>query len=248
MTQVWSGPYGARFLADMGAEVIKIEGPKFPDPVRTGISGGALPTINLSPYYNEYNRGKKSLTIDFKTPEGHEALLRLLKTADVFLENWSSGVADRNGIGYEKIKKFNPSIIYLSMPGFGHIGPDSSRIGYGPTIEQMGGIVALQGYENGPPHKSGISYGDPIAGSTCASAVTCGLINRKKTGEGTYIVIPQRDGVTGLIAEYVISEYLEQPMEYRVGFKHPTSIPHNVYATIPDEIPRPIYSLSLIHI
>ena len=242
MTQVWSGPYGARFLADMGAEVIKIEGPKFPDPVRTGISGGALPTINLSPYYNEYNRGKKSLTIDFKTPEGHEALLRLLKTADVFLENWSSGVADRNGIGYEKVKKFNPSIIYLSMPGFGHIGPDSSRIGYGPTIEQMGGIVALQGYENGPPHKSGISYGDPIAGSTCASAIICGLINRKKTGEGTYIVIPQRDGVTGLIAEYVISEYLEQPMEYRVGFKHPTSIPHNVYATIPDKIPRPIYS------
>ena len=69
MTQVWSGPYGARFLADMGAEVIKIEGPKFPDPVRTGISGGALPTINLSPYYNEYNRGKKSFTVDFKKPE-----------------------------------------------------------------------------------------------------------------------------------------------------------------------------------
>ena len=108
-----------------------------------------------------------------------KVLKELVSTADVFVENWSSGVAERNGLSYEELKKIKPDLIYISMPGFGHEGPDSSRVGFGPTIEQMGGLVALQGYEGGPPHKSGISYGDPIAGSTCAASVIASLVNRE---------------------------------------------------------------------
>lgn len=242
-TQVWSGPYGARFLADMGAEVIKIEGPTFPDPIRTAGGNRTTPEINLSAYFNEYNRGKKSLTLDIKQPEGLEALKKLVATSDVFVENWSSGVADGNGLGYDDLREINPRIIYISMPGFGHVGSDASRVGFGPTIEQMGGLVALQGYQDGPPHKSGISYGDPIAGAACAGAVTAALISRERTGVGSYCMIPQRDGVTGLVGEYFIAEALGVPMPVRYGMANPKSAPHNVYPTIPDAEPRPILGL-----
>jgi crotonobetainyl-CoA:carnitine CoA-transferase CaiB-like acyl-CoA transferase len=238
MTQVWSGPYGARFLADMGAEVIKVEGPTFPDPIRTAGGNRASPEIDLSAYFNEYNRGKKGLSLDIKQPEGMAALKKLAATADVFIENWSSGVADRNGLSYEDLKAVNPQIIYISMPGFGHKGSDAGRVGFGPTIEQMGGLVALQGYAGGPPHKSGISYGDPIAGATCAASVAAALLYRQRTGQGSYCMIPQRDGVTGLVGEYFIAEAIGCETLVRAGTAHPTSAPHNVYPSLPDEEPR----------
>ena len=240
MTQVWSGPYGARFLADMGAEVIKVEGPTFPDPIRTAGGTQTSPEIDLSGYFNEYNRGKKSLTLDIKQPEGLAALKKVIATADVFIENWSSGVAVNNSLGYEDLQKLNPQIVYISMPGFGHAGSDATRVGFGPTIEQMGGLVALQGYAGGPPHKSGISYGDPIAGSTCAASVAAALLYRQRTGKGSYCMIPQRDGITGLIGEFFIAEALDCEMPIRAGFAHLTSAPHNVYPTLPDEEPRPV--------
>ena len=175
VTQVWAGPYATRFLADMGAEVIKAEGPTFADPIRTMGGATSPPEINLSPYFNEYNRNKLGISLDLKQAPGLEALKRLIAASDVFIENWSSGVAERLGLGYQDVRALNPSIIYVSMPGFGHRGADAARIGFGPTIEQMGGLVALQGYEDGPPHRSGISYGDPIAGTAAAAAVSIGL-------------------------------------------------------------------------
>ena len=243
MTQVWSGPYAMRFLADMGADVIKIEGPTFPDPVRTAGGNRTAPAINLSSYFNEYNRGKRSLTLDFKKKSGMKALKRLIKTADVFVENWSSGVADRNGLGYTDVSKLNPNIVYISMPGFGHQGPDASRVGFGPTIEQMGGLVSLQGYENDAPHKSGISYGDPIAGATCAAAAVAALINKVITGKGCYCLLPQRDGVTGLIGEYIVAEGLGCSIPTRTGNKRSGYAPHDTYPCLPDVTPRPILSI-----
>ena len=109
--------------------------------------------INKSAYFNEYNRNKKSLVIDLKSEVGKKAVLKLITSADVFVENWSSGVAKRLGFDYEKLKKINPSLVYVSMPGFGHEGSDSNRVGYGPGIEQMGGLVWLQGYDSKEPHK-----------------------------------------------------------------------------------------------
>ena len=240
MTQVWSGPYGTRFLADMGAEVIKVEGPTYPDPIRTLGGARTTPEIDLFPYFNEYNRGKKSLTLDIKQAEGLDALRQLIGISDVFIENWSSGVAERNRLGYEDVALINSAIIYISMPGFGHRGRDSTRIGFGPTIEQMGGLVALQGYAGGPPHRSGISYADPIAGSACAAAVAACLLRRQRTGQGAYCTIPQRDGVIGVIGEYFVAESLGCPMPIRCGMAHPTSAPHNVYRALPDEKPRPL--------
>lgn len=241
VTQVWAGPYATRLLADAGAEVIKVEGPTFEDPIRTMAGTRTVPGINESAYFNEYNRNKRGLSIDLKTDEGMEALRRLLETADVFVENWSSGVADRIGLGYEAVRALKPDIIYVSMPGFGHTGPDARRVGFGPTIEQMGGLVALQGYEGGAPHRSGISYGDPIAGAVSAGAVVAGLLRRLRTGQGTYMMVPQRDGIVGLIGEYIVAEALGCPLPTRIGSKDAHFAPHNVYPARDTE-PRPVLS------
>jgi len=229
VTQVWAGPYATRLLADAGAEVIKVEGPTFEDPVRTMGGARAVPEINQSAYFNEYNRNKLGVSIDLKTPEGMEAMRRMLASADVFIENWSSGVAERNGLGYEAVKALKPDIVYVSMPGFGHTGPDARRVGFGPTIEQMGGLVALQGYEGGAPHRSGISYGDPIAGAVTAGAVVAALLRRQRTGEGSYMMVPQRDGIVGLVGEYMVAEALGAPLPTRIGSKDAYFAPHNVY-------------------
>ncbi len=229
VTQVWAGPYATRLLADAGAEVIKVEGPTFEDPVRTMAGARDVPAINQSAYFNEYNRNKLGLSLDFKQPEGMEALRRMLATADVFIENWSSGVAERNGLGFEDVKALKPDIVYVSMPGFGHSGPDARRVGFGPTIEQMGGLVALQGYEGDAPHRSGISYGDPIAGAFASGAVVAGLMRRDRTGEAVYIMVPQRDGIVGLIGEYLVAEALGHPLPTRIGSKDAYFAPHNVY-------------------
>ena len=235
VTQVWAGPYACRYLGDMGADVIKVEGPAFPDSVR-GLGGEfTAESVNLSAYFNEYNRSKRGLVLDLQQPEGAAALKRILATADVFVENWSSGIADRLGLGFEQLHAINPKLIHVSMPGFGHEGPDAARVGYGPTIEQMGGLVALQGYEGGPPHKSGISYGDPVSGTTTAGAVAIALHRRERTNEGCYIVVPQRDGIVGLIGEYIVAEAIGDPLPTRIGNRDPWMAPHAVYRTADTE-------------
>jgi crotonobetainyl-CoA:carnitine CoA-transferase CaiB-like acyl-CoA transferase len=239
MTAVWAGPYGTRFLADMGAEVIKVEGPSFADPVRTMTGARQAPEINQSSYFNEYNRNKLGVSLDIKQPEGMEALRRLIAVSDVFIENWSSGVAERLGLGFSELRKLNPRIISVSMPGFGHSGPDAERVGFGPTIEQMGGLVALQGYEGGEPHRSGISYGDPVAGTVAAGAVAMALLHRERTGEGSYAVVPQRDAICGLIAEFVAAEALGRPLPTRIGNRDANFAPHGVYQAA-GTAPRPM--------
>jgi len=239
VTQVWAGPYGTRFLADMGAEVIKVEGPSFADPIRTMGGARSAPEINQSHYFNEYNRNKWGVSLDIKQAEGMEALKRLITKSDVFIENWSSGVADRLGLGYADVKALNPRITYVSMPGFGHKGRDAARIGFGPTIEQMGGLVALQGYEGGPPHRSGISYGDPISGTVAAGAIAMMLRHRERTGESSYAVIPQRDAIILLMAEFVLAEALGHPLPLRMGSHDAEWAPHNVYQAA-DTAPRTV--------
>jgi crotonobetainyl-CoA:carnitine CoA-transferase CaiB-like acyl-CoA transferase len=243
VSQVWAGPYATRLLADMGAEVIKVEGPTYPDPIRTMSGARTVPEINQIPYFNEYARNKLGVSLDLKQPEGVEALRRLIETADVFIENWSSGVAERQGLGYEDLKRLNPRIIYVSMPGFGHVGSDAPRIGFGPTIEQMGGLAALQGYEGRAPHRSAISYGDPIAGTTAAAGVALALLRRARTGEPAYVMVAQRDGIAGLISEYVIGEVLGCPLPMRIGDRDPHFAPSNAYPAADGE-PRPIMDIN----
>ncbi|MEX2032331.1 MAG: CoA transferase, partial [Dehalococcoidia bacterium] len=234
LTQVWAGPYAARFLADIGADVIHIEGPDFPDAVR-GVGRGDDPrSFNKAPYFNEYNRNKRGLALDLHRPEGIEAFRRLASTADVVIENWSVGVAERLGIGYEDLRALNPRLVFMQMPGFAQDPPESERVGFGPTIEQMGGLVALQGYEGGEPHKSGISYGDPMAGITAAGAIALALLQRESTGEGSHLVIAQRDNIISMVGEFMVAESAGLPYLVRAENRDADAVPHNVYRTRDD--------------
>ena len=235
LSQVWAGPYAARFLADMGADVIHIEGPQFPDAVRGLFRPDDPRSFNKAAYFNEYNRNKRGLALDLHRPEGMEAFKRLVPLADVVIENWSVGVAERLGMGYEDLRALNPRITLVQMPGFSKEHPESERIGFGPTIEQMGGLVALQGYEGGPPHKSGISYGDPIGGIVAAGATAVALWRREATGDGCHMVVSQRDNVIGMVGEFMVAESLGLDYPVRAGNRDPDAAPHNVYRTRDDE-------------
>ncbi|MGD9893289.1 MAG: CaiB/BaiF CoA transferase family protein, partial [Dehalococcoidia bacterium] len=188
LTMVWAGPYATRLLADMGADVIKVEGVSNPDLVR-GIGGASQMAAgeqgwNRSAYFNEYNRGKRGMTLDLSQPEGQAALLELIDVADALIENYRADVLDGLGLGPEVLHARRPDLIIVSMPGFAKHGSERGMVGYGPTIEQMGGLVSLTGYEDGPAQKTGISYGDPVAGIMAAGALVTALLRRQQTGEG----------------------------------------------------------------
>lgn len=235
LTQVWAGPYAARFLADMGADVIHIEGPAFPDAVRAVGRANVPRAFNTASYFNEYNRNKRDLVLDLHHPAGLAAFREMVRHADIVMENWSVGVADGIGIGYEELRAINPRIVMVQMPGFSQDGPEATRVGFGPSIEQMGGIVSLQGYPGGPPHKSGISYGDPVGGVVAAGAIALALLERKKTGCGSKVVIFQRDNVIGLVGEYLLAESIWHPLPTRLGSRDGDFAPHNVYQAADDE-------------
>ena len=229
LTQVWAGPYATRFLADMGADVIHLEGPAFPDAVR-GVGRSDEPRgYDRSAYFNEYNRGKRGLALDLQRPEGVEIVKQLLPGVDVVIENWSVGVAERLGLGYEALRAERPDIVFVQMPAFGQTGPEARRVGFGPTIEQMGGLVALQGYEGGEPQKSGISYGDPTGGTLAAGAVALALWRRERSGEGAHVVVAQRDNIAGMIGEYLVAQSADSPLPLRIGSRDTAMAPHNAY-------------------
>jgi crotonobetainyl-CoA:carnitine CoA-transferase CaiB-like acyl-CoA transferase len=229
LTQVWAGPYATRFLADMGADVIHIEGPAFPDAVRGVGRPGDERGFDKSTYFNEYNRNKRGLALDLHDGRGMDAFRKLVTKADVVIENWSVGVAERLGIGYEELRALNPRVVFAQMPPFGKTGPEANRVGFGPSIEQMGGLVALQGYEGGPPHRSGISYGDPNAGVVAAGAVALALYQREITGLGSHVVLRQRDNITGMVGEFMLAAQLGAVAPVRIGNRDPGMAPHGVF-------------------
>lgn len=235
LTQVWAGPYAARFLADMGADVIHIEGPTFPDAVRAVGRANVPRAFNTASYFNEYNRNKRDLVLDLHHPAGLSAFREMVRQADVVMENWSVGVAEALGIGFEELRAINPRVVMVQMPGFSQDGPEATRVGFGPSIEQMGGIVSLQGYPGGPPHKSGISYGDPVGGVVAAGAIALALLEREKTGRGSKVVVFQRDNVIGLIGEYLLAESIGRPLPTRLGSRDADFAPHNVYRAEDDD-------------
>jgi crotonobetainyl-CoA:carnitine CoA-transferase CaiB-like acyl-CoA transferase len=212
LTAVWAGPVACRALADAGAEVIKVEGPASPDPTRFLQRNREDTPWDGVPYYNEYNRNKLGIALDLAGEHGREAFLRLAANADAVVENWRFGVADRLGVGYEALRAANPGIVMVSMPGFSDRGADAKRPGYGLLIESMAGLVSQQRYEGGPPHKSGVSYGDPIAGATATAAVAMGLFRRLRTGEGSHLVVSQRDAVIGMIGD-LFAAHQSQPAQ-----------------------------------
>ena len=226
LTMMWAGPFATRILAEMGAEVIKIESPRAWDNVRTLIpQPGVADPWNSSYYWNDYNRDKKSLTLDLAQARGRE----------VFLENYRADVMDNLKIGYEVLKAAKPDIILVSMAGFGKTGGEKANVGFGPIIEQMAGMASTTGYGDGIPMKTGISLGDPIAGIAATGAVALALIHRRRTGEGLFIDLAQRETMAGQIGEAFVAASMRGEDPVHRGNRSARFAPQGVYRCLGEE-------------
>ena len=232
-TIVWSGPYAAALLADMGAEVIKIEGPGAYDSVRPLTWIDEKIRALYSPYVCQYNRNKLGFGVDIKSEAGRDLVLQLVARSDVVIENFRAGVIERLGLSYEDLRRANPRIIMLSMPGFTSTGPEASRAAYGPVVEGMSGFVGLGGEEGGPPLFSGLSYSDPVAGTLAAGAMLLALLHRERTGRGQRVELSQRNAMINLLGEAIVEYSLGGRTPPRLGSRHPRWAPQGVYPCRP---------------
>ena len=229
LTMMWAGPFATLRLAEMGADVIKVESPSAWDNIRTLIpQPGIDDPWNSAFYFNAYNRDKRSLTLDLAQPEGRDTLLRLVRECDVVIENYRADVLDKLGIGYEALRAERDDIILISMAAFGKSGADKDFVGFGPVIEMTSGLCSLSGYGDGEPYKSGISYGDPVAGTFAVAAVTLGLLQRDATGKGVHVDMAQRETASVLIGDaFVAGSRGTEPVA--LGNRSATMAPQGCY-------------------
>ncbi len=237
LTMAWAGPYATRLLADMGAEVIKIEAVDNWDLLRSFT--GQPPTVervwDKSPYFNHINRNKYGCVLDLSQPWGRGLFLRLVAISDVVIENFRAEVMDNLGLAFEVLQEANPQLILVSMPGHGKSGPERDFIAYGTNVEQLSGLCHLSGYPDGPPQKTGISYGDPMAGIAAAGAVALALWDRRRSGRGQYIEIAQRENLINVIGEYVVAHSMGAREPPRLGNRHSSMAPHGCYPCAGDD-------------
>jgi crotonobetainyl-CoA:carnitine CoA-transferase CaiB-like acyl-CoA transferase len=215
----------------MGAEVIKVEAPGSWDLTR---SLALLPSsverpYNKSAYFNHYGRNKYGCVIDLATPPGREIALRLVAISDVVVENYRSDVLERLGLDFETLRSARDDVILVSMPSHGLWGPDAFRIGYGTHMEQLTGVTSLSGYPDGPPQRSGISYGDPVAGTVAAAAAIGALLYRRWTGRGQHIEVAQLEALLPLIGEFFLDYQITGREHERAANRHSSMAPHGVY-------------------
>lgn len=187
MGRVVAGPFCASLLADMGADVIKVEMPGRGDDARDNMPKKE----GESTYYMNFNRSKKGITLDLK--RGKEIFFKMVKEADVIIENFRPGVMDKLGFGYEELKKVNPGIIYAAVSGFGQTGPYKNRAGFDPVAQAMGGMMGVTGWPDVPPTRCGASVADILGGLNAAVGILAALQYRNKTGRGQMIDIALTD-------------------------------------------------------
>jgi len=223
-TRVLAGPYASMLLADMGADVVKVEHPERPDDTR----GFAPPFADgVSSYFLAINRGKRAITLDLKRDDQKRTALALAARADVLLENFRPGVMARIGLGYERLIETNPRLVYCAISGFGqNAGP---RPGYDVVVQGLSGIAYLTGSPNTPPFKMGTSIADLVGGLNAVQAVLAALFRRERTGEGAFIDVSMLDGQLALLT-YQASSWLNAGVEpKRIGNDHPSIHPYSAY-------------------
>jgi formyl-CoA transferase len=225
LTRVLAGPFCGMILADMGANVIKIEEPGKGDDSRQFV-----PFINgESSYYMNLNRNKRGITLNLKDPKGKEIFLKLVKKADVVLENFRTGVMDKLGFSYEDLKKQNPGIVYAAVSGFGHYGPYKDRAGYDIISQAMGGLMSTTGWPDGPPTRTGTAMGDVLAGLSVTIGILAAIQNRERTGEGQKVDVALVDSVVASL-EIINQIYLsEGRVPTRIGNRYESVYPYDSF-------------------
>jgi CoA:oxalate CoA-transferase len=227
LTQNLAGPYSTMILADLGAEVIKVEKPGIGDDAR-----GFGPFLNgISVYFMSVNRGKKGISVDLKNPKGRDLLLGLLSRSDVLVESFRPGVMDRLGLSYEAVRRVNESILYASVSGFGQTGPYREKPAYDAVVQGYGGIMSITGSPDGPPTKVGMSMGDIAAGLYLAIGLLGSLVSKQKTGRGERIDVALLDCQLALIENAVARFFLTGEVPGRIGNRHPSITPFQSFPT-----------------
>ncbi|RCG15590.1 CoA transferase [Streptomyces diacarni] len=226
LSRVLAGPYCTALLADLGADVVKVEPPTGDDarhlgPFRDG----------ESVYFAQLNRGKRSIVLDLKKADDHAALLRLAERADVLVENFRPGVTRRLGIDHATLRAANPRLVYASISGFGQTGPMREYPAYDLIVQAMSGLMAATGTPDGPPTRVGESVGDLMAGLFASWAVGAALFDRERTGRGRYVDVAMLDSLVSLQVTAMSLLTATGRLPGRIGNRHPVSAPFDTYRT-----------------
>ncbi len=237
LSRVMAGPWAGQLLADLGADVIKVERPGDGDDTR----GWGPPFLKArdgsqtreSGYYLSVNRGKRSLTLNIDKPEGQAIVRRLAARADILLENFRVGTLARHGLGYDDLKIVNPRLIYCSITGFGQDGPKASKVAYDFLIQAMGGLMSITGEADGRPgggpQKVGIPILDLMTGMYGSVAVLAALAGREVSGHGDCIDIGMLDVQTAVLANQAMNYLMSGRTPQRQGNRHPNIMPQDVF-------------------
>jgi benzylsuccinate CoA-transferase BbsF subunit len=229
-TWAWAGPFCTMQLAHMGAEVIRVETAGRPCVTRSiPPFADDKPGPNRAGYFNQYNQGKKSITLNLRDPKGVEIARSLAKHSDVVAENFAAGVMERMGLGYEKLREYRPDLIMISMSGYGQTGPYRSYIGYGPPAAALAGFCSVTGYEGMGPSEIGVSFADPNAGIFGSVAIMAALVHRKQTGKGQFIDQSQFETAVALMPEGLMEFAMNHRAPERAGNHDRWLSPHNCY-------------------
>ena len=240
LTHVWAGPLATRVLADLGAEVVKIEAPmsRGPRDYRGGLpiggwlggAGRAAPPEpwNANAVFVKLQRNKRSVALDLKTDAGRELFLRLAEVADVVAENFSARAMPNLGLGYRAVAAVNPRIVYVSMPGFGKSGPYRDRVAFGPTVEPMSGLTTVMGYGEDEPRNTAMALMDPITAVNAAAAIVDALRRRQRTGRGAFVEMSLHEGGVAFCGPWLVEAQFGGKVARR-GNRHPRLAPHGVY-------------------
>ncbi|MCA0275370.1 MAG: CoA transferase [Proteobacteria bacterium] len=231
LARILAGPWAGQLLADLGADVIKVENPdggddtrKWGPPFVTGHDGENLSAA----YYHSCNRGKRSIALDFSTPEGSEIVRRLVADADVLIENFKLGGLKKYGLDYESLKKINPKLVYCSITGFGQDGPYAARAGYDFIVQGMSGLMSITGPAGGEPQKVGVAVTDIFTGLYSVIAIQAALRHAEATGQGQHVDMALFDTQMSVLANQNLNYLVSGNSPVQMGNAHPNIAPYEV--------------------
>jgi crotonobetainyl-CoA:carnitine CoA-transferase CaiB-like acyl-CoA transferase len=232
LARILAGPWVGQLLADLGADVVKVERPGAGDDTRGWgppfIEGAEGDDLSAA-YFHSCNRGKRSIAVDFETPEGQDLVRKLASHADVVIENFKVGGLKKYGLDYESLKQVNPRLVYCSITGFGQNGPYASRAGYDFMIQGLGGIMDLTGDPQGEPQKIGVAYVDIFTGVYSVVGILAALRRRDQTGEGAHLDMALLDVQTSVLANQAMNYLASGKSPRRMGNAHPNIVPYQVF-------------------
>ena len=225
LTRILSGPFASMFLADMGAEVIKVEDPAMGDPVRH--QGAAVNGYSL--YFANFNRNKRSLTLDLRHPEASALLRQLVQRCDVVLNNFRPGVMDDMGLSWGALQQLKPDIISCHVTGFGLDGPYAQRPSFDFIAQAMSGFMSVNGFADGPPMRAAPPISDLVAGSYAAMGVLAALVRRERTGQGEEVTTSLTDSMTSMLAFLATNYFANGQLPQRTGNDHALASPYGLF-------------------